>query len=149
VRVSTYEDTRAMWRALFAAPPWYLAPARPLFFLAYTSSAVAAVLETVREQDAFGDEELARLELPVGMIWGAEDALFRLEVGERMLAALPRGRLWAIPRAAHAVQWERPREFLAAVEEFRAAFPLPGGGGAEQDGMEPSAGGARWPHPTT
>ncbi len=149
VRVSTYEDTRALWRALFTAPPWYLAPARPLFFLAYTSPAVAAVLGTVREQDAFGDEELARLDLPVGMIWGAEDALFRLDVGERMLAALPRGRLWPIARAAHAVQWERPREFLAAVEEFRAAFPLPGGGRAEQDGIELPAGGARWPRPTT
>jgi 2-hydroxy-6-oxonona-2,4-dienedioate hydrolase len=148
VRVSTYEDTRAAWRALFSDPPWYLAPGRYLLFLAYTSRAVSAVLETVREEDAFGDDELGRLDLPVGLIWGAEDTLFRVEVGQRMLAALPRGRLWSIPNAGHAVQWQRPREFLAAIDEFRAAFPLLPGAAAEQDGTGLPAGGARWPRPT-
>lgn len=125
VRVETYADTEAVWRALFVAPPWWLRLARYGFFLAYTSRAVAAVLAAVREQDAFDDADLARLEMPVGLVWGARDQLFRVDVGEKMLAALPRGRLWTIAEGAHAVQWECPERFLAAVDQFRAAFPLP------------------------
>ena len=149
VRVSTFADTREMWRALFVSPPWYLRFARWFFFLAYTSRAVSALLGAVREEDAFGDGDMARLELPVGLVWGEQDTLFRLEVGRRMLAALPRGRLWPIAAAGHAVQWERPREFLAAVEAFRAAFPLPDPARTAQDEVDPDPGGARWPRPTT
>jgi 2-hydroxy-6-oxonona-2,4-dienedioate hydrolase len=132
VRVATYDDTRAMWRALFVAPGWWLRAARYGFFLAYTSSAVSAVLDTVQEREAFGDEELARITIPVGLVWGEADALFRVEVGRQMAAALPRARLWTVPEAAHGVQWERPREFIAAVESFRAAFPLPADGGGRK-----------------
>lgn len=134
VRVESVEETRALWRALFVAPPLWLRPARYALWLAYRSPAVAAALATVREEDAFDASDLARLELPVGLIWGAEDRLFRLEVGEAMLRALPRATLARVAGAAHAVQWERSREFVAAVEAFRAAFPLPGPSRAAQDG---------------
>jgi 2-hydroxy-6-oxonona-2,4-dienedioate hydrolase len=149
VRVSTFADTREMWRALFVAPPWYLRFARYFFFLAYTSRAVSALLDAVREEDAFGDAELARLTMPVGLIWGERDLLFRLEVGRRMAAALGQGRLWSIADAGHAVQWERQREFLAAVEEFRAAYPLSAEAEREQDRDDPDPGGTGWPRPTT
>jgi 2-hydroxy-6-oxonona-2,4-dienedioate hydrolase len=133
VRVETYADTRALWRALFVAPPWWMRPARLGIYLAYASSAVAATLATIDEAEAFGDEELARLELPAGLVWGVADNIFRVEVGRAMAAKLPNGRLWEIPEAGHGVQWERPREFLAAVEEFRAAFPLPPAAQRPQD----------------
>lgn len=133
VRVARYQDTEAMWRALFVSPPWWLRRARPIFYLSYRSPEVAEVLATVREEDAFGDEELARLDLPVGLIWGARDELFRLEVGERMAEALPHGRLWSLTGAAHALQWERPADFVAAVRTFRAEMPLPRPGSGAQD----------------
>lgn len=125
VRVETYRDTAAIWHALFVRPPFYLRLGRPLFFLAYTSSAVRAVLATVRQADAFGDEDLRRLACPVGLIWGEEDRLFRAEVGERMQRALPRARLCRVAAAGHAVQWEKTAEFLAGVRDFRRRFPLP------------------------
>ncbi len=134
VRVSSYAESAAMWRALFVSPPWWLRWARPLFYLSYRSPEVAAVLATMREEDAFGNDELARLELPVGLIWGERDELFRIEVGERMVAALPRARLWSIDGAAHALQWERPDEFVAAVQSFRAEMPLPARAQCAQDG---------------
>lgn len=134
VRVTTWADSREIWRALFVAPPWYLRLARYPLYRVYTSRAVAAVLAAVREEDAFGDEELARVTPPVGLVWGEDDTLFRLDAGRKMLAALPAGRLWVVPRAGHAVQWERPGEFLAAVEAFRAQLPLPDSPGAAQDG---------------
>jgi len=133
VRPETLAEARSLWRALFFDPPWWMRPARYGLFLAYRSRAVRAILATVREDDAFGADDLARLDLPVGLIWGREDRLFRAEVGEAMRRALPRAWLESIPAAAHGVQWERPREFVAAVDRFRAAFPLPGGGGRAQD----------------
>ncbi|KAB2966168.1 MAG: alpha/beta hydrolase [Thermoanaerobaculia bacterium] len=155
VRFETLEEARVLWRALFVAPHWWMRPARWGLFLAYRSAAVRAILATVREDDAFDGADLARIDVPVGLIWGAEDRLFRAEVGEAMRRALPRATLEAIPAAAHGVQWERPREFVAAVARFRAAFPLPAGAGREQDperrvpGWPDGRGGGRCPRPTT
>lgn len=124
VRVETYRDSATIWRALFAHPPLLLRLGRPLLYLAYRSEAVRAALGTLREEDAFGDAELARLKMPVGLVWGAEDRLFLREAGERMARALPNGRFVAIAEAGHGVQWERPRKFLEAVQAFRRERPL-------------------------
>ena len=124
VRVETYRDSATIWRALFAHPPLLLRLGRPLLYLAYRSEAVRAALGTLREEDAFGDAELARLKMPVGLVWGAEDRLFLREAGERMARALPDGRFVAIADAGHGVQWERPRKFLEAVQAFRRERPL-------------------------
>lgn len=151
VRVETLADTRAIWRALFVRPPWWLRAGRYGLFLAYSSPAVRAILATVRREDGFDDADLARLSVPTGLIWGREDALFRAEVGERMAAALPRASLTVIPQAAHAVQWERAREFFAAVDRFRGDFPLPPEGAGAQNPLSPTpgGGGGTWPRPTT
>lgn len=134
VRVQTLADIRAMWRALFVHPPWYLRFGHVGLFLLYRLPAVRDTLAAVREQDAFDDAELARIRIPVGLVWGERDTLFRVEVGERMRRALPRATLTVIPDAGHGVQWERPRRFAAAVEEFRRAHPLPPSAGEVQDG---------------
>lgn len=153
VRVETLEDTRELWRALFVRPAWWLRPGRYGLFLAYSSPAVRAILASVRREDGFDAADLARLDLPVGLIWGREDALFRAEVGERMLAALPRATLQVVPEAAHAVQWERPHAFLDAVARFRRDFPLrPAGVDAQDSPGSPSTeprGGGRWPRPSS
>lgn len=158
VRFETLAEAGTLWRALFVAPPWWMRPARWGLFLAYRSAAVRAILATVREEDAFDAADLARIAVPVGLVWGAEDRLFHADVGEAMHRSLPRASLESIPAAAHGVQWERPREFVAAVGRFRAAFPLPAGGtrAQDRDGEQPGepgepggGGGGRCPRPTT
>ncbi len=124
VRVETFKDTAAIWSALFVHPPLLLRLGRPLLYMSYKSSAVRAVLATVREADAFGDDDLAGLEVPVGLIWGTEDQLFLREAGERMAAAIPHAHFYAIPEAGHGVQWERPQEFFEAIRTFRREVPL-------------------------
>lgn len=124
VRVETYRDSAAIWKALFAHPPLWLRLGRPLLYLAYRSEAVRAALGTLQEADAFSDADLARLAVPVGLIWGAEDRLFLREAGERMAHAIPDAHFEAIPDAGHGVQWERPKRFFAAVRAFREARPL-------------------------
>ncbi len=139
VRVETLAEIRPMWRALFTDPPWYLRPARLGFYLLYRTPTVADVLATVREEDAFDDRELAQLPMPVGLVWGANDTLFRPEVGEQMRRAIPRAFLQVIEGAGHGVQWEKPHKFLAAVEAFRRHFPLPAAAGEAQDSLETGA----------
>lgn len=124
VRLETYRDSAEIWRALFVRPPWLLRLGRPFLYLAYRSSAVRAALATLREEDAFGDAELATLKMPVGLVWGAQDRLFLCEAGQRMAQAIPRSRFTAIADAGHGVQWERPREFFEAVRSFRRDLPL-------------------------
>lgn len=128
VNIESYRDTEAMYRALFVAPPLYLRLARPLFFLAYRSAAVQEVVTTVEESQAFDDRDLARLDRPVGLVWGERDSLFRLEAGQAMARALPTARLEVVADAGHAVQWEKTAEFLAAVDRLRARFPPSPGG---------------------
>jgi pimeloyl-ACP methyl ester carboxylesterase len=133
VSVREPADIAAMWRAMFVRPPWFLQLGRFGLYRLYTTPTVREVLAMVREEDAFGDEDLARLTMPVALIWGAGDTLFRPEIGERMRAALPDATLTVIERAGHAVQWERPRQFLGAVERFRREHPLRSTGVAAQD----------------
>ncbi len=138
VRVATLADTREIWSALFYRPKWWLRPGRYGLFLAYSSSAVRAILASVRREDAFEAVDLERLELPVGLIWGREDRLFRAEVGEAMHAHLRRSTLAVVPEAAHGVQWERAHEFFAAVDRFRSAFPGDSGAGPLPDAPRPA-----------
>ena len=124
VKVSKPEQIGAMWRAMFVRPPWFLRLGRPLLYLLYSTPTVRDVLASVREEDAFDENDLARLTMPVALVWGERDELFRPEVGARMAAALPRATLTVVPGAGHAVQWERPAAFLEAVRRFRREFPL-------------------------
>jgi len=140
VRLESYADSAGIWRALFASPPLWLRAARPLLYLAYRSPEVATALGSLAPEDAYGDADLAALDLPVGLVWGEEDRLFLVETGRRMAAALPHGRLWSLAGAGHALQWERPGAFLEAVEAFRAAFPLPSLRPGAQDGSATTTG---------
>lgn len=125
VEVASYADSRAIWRALFDRPPWYLRWGRPFLFLAYRSEAVAAAIATVREEDAFDDAELSRVDIPTGLIWGERDLLFRAEDGRRMAAAIRGSRFYLVAGAGHSVQWERPEQFRELAGRFRREAPLP------------------------
>jgi len=133
VRVQTPGDIRGMWQALFVRPPWFLRLGQFGLFLLYRTPTVQDVLATVREADAFDDGDLARIRIPVGLIWGERDTLFRVEVGHAMRRALPEAELTVVPAAGHGVQWEKPTEFLAAVRDFRSRHPLPAAGSPAQD----------------
>jgi pimeloyl-ACP methyl ester carboxylesterase len=155
VRVQTLADIGAMWKALFVEPPWFLRLGRYGLYLLYRTPTVRDVLATVREADAFDDEDLARIAVPVGLVWGENDTLFRVEGGQAMRRALPDATLTVIPLAGHGVQWERPHEFLAAIAAFRAATSLPPAAGAVEDrpaaegACAGAAGGSPCTHPTT
>lgn len=118
VRVETRKDLDSLYDAIFADPPWALRLVREAFFHAYRSQGVASILGSIREEDAYDADDLARLDLPTGVIWGTEDGLFPPEVARATAEALPESRLWLLRDCGHNPHWEKPRELVRAVQEF-------------------------------
>ena len=125
ITVRDTADVTALLPALFAHVPAALHLARRAFRAAYTSPAVTSALAKLEAHDTFGDEDLARIEVPTALIWGEEDGLFHLETARRMAAALPQATLYPLPGCAHALHWERPQALVEAVANFRRASALP------------------------
>lgn len=122
VTVTEPADVEPLYGALFQRVPLPLrGVGRRAFFRAYSSPAVQGVNARIGEADAYGDRELATIVQPAALIWGEHDGLFRLAAAERMAAAMPRARLYTLAGAGHGVQWERPRELAAAIDDFRGS----------------------------
>lgn len=119
LRIHDSEGAARVVSAMFLKPPL----PRPLmaraFRAAFTSPAVVGPLGKLCEADALGEEDLARIEAPVALVWGERDGVFEVETADRMAAALPRAHVYRLP-AAHVVQWDRPGHLVAAVRDFRA-----------------------------
>ena len=59
-----------------------------------------------------------RLDVPALLLWGREDRVVPLWVGERLAAELPRARLHVLERCGHVPPEERPQESLESVLRF-------------------------------
>ncbi len=125
VAIETLDDVDRFYRALFVRTPLVLRGARRAFRGAYSSPGVRHVLATTSEADVYDDDDLARLEQPVGLIWGEADGLFDLTAARRMAAAIRRSQLVVLPRCAHGLQWERPRELARAVRRLQSSLDRP------------------------
>lgn len=60
------------------------------------------------------------LDVPALLLWGREDRVVPLAVGERLEKDLPRARLVVLERCGHLPAEERPREALRVLREFLA-----------------------------
>jgi acetyl esterase/lipase len=69
-------------------------------------------------------ERLTRITCPTLLVRGAESDVLSPELAERVVAALPDGRIVEVPEAGHTVPGDRPREFVEVVRGFLS----PGGG---------------------
>lgn len=125
VTLRTNADVDRLYRALFFRVPWAMRLARRGFLQAFSSPAVTAVLTTTREEDVFGDHDLARITCPAAVVWAEHDGLFPLAVGRRIAAALPNSTFYDIPRCGHAAHWERPAALIEAIRDFRSRHPDP------------------------
>lgn len=63
-------------------------------------------------------EDVRRVECPVLFVWGEEDAVIPVQVGEVAASYFLDARLVKIPEAGHSAYFERPRVFNAHVEKF-------------------------------
>jgi pimeloyl-ACP methyl ester carboxylesterase len=128
-RLVTVGDLAAVDRlygALFVKAPWLLRVSRGTFLKAYTSPGVRKILSQTEEADAFDDRDLARLAMPVAILWGERDGLFDLKTAKAMAAAtaaIPGSTLTVIPGCGHALHLECPRRLVEALEAIRRTTP--------------------------
>lgn len=74
------------------------------------------------------DTRLGSVTQPTLIVWGAQDKLIPLSVGEKMHALLPESHFVAVPGCGHVGPSECAAEFeRAAAEFFEAAVPAKGG----------------------
>jgi pimeloyl-ACP methyl ester carboxylesterase len=77
------------------------------------STQIGAAVATVLRSDL--RSELARLEGPLGVIWGWRDQIVPITALRSIRTVRPDAVVATIPRAAHVPQVERPGEFVTAV----------------------------------
>jgi pimeloyl-ACP methyl ester carboxylesterase len=69
------------------------------------------------------DNKLQTVNMPVLIVWGKEDAMTPLSVGERMRAAMPQSLLYVYDGTGHMAPTERSQEVSDAVVKFLQANP--------------------------
>jgi pimeloyl-ACP methyl ester carboxylesterase len=127
VMVEDLAGVDRLYPALFARVPWLMRVSRTGFLEAYTSPSVKNVLAGLTEADTFDDADLARLRMPVELIWGDRDGLFTVETARTMAAALPNARLQVLSGRGHALHLECPGDLVAALQRLRRAAAPPAG----------------------
>ena len=117
-------DVDGLYGALFSRPPAILRLSRWAFFRTYTSEAVRSILDSTREEHAFGDQDLARITAPTALIWGEHDGVFSIEAGRAMALAMPNASFYPLADCGHVAHWEKAGPTRAALRDFRQRFPL-------------------------
>ena len=123
VRVHDMAGVDLLYGAMFGRTPWVMRHSRDGFLRAYTSGAVRSLLDSLAERDTYRARDLARLAMPVALIWGERDGIFSLDTARAMAAAIPRARLYVLRGCGHAVHLECPRALVGALEQVRREIP--------------------------
>ena len=88
----------------------------------YTDAYLSTVRSMAGPTALLGGHDLSaslqRLQMPVQLIWGANDPLFPVAHAARAHALIERSRLTVIEGAGHTPQAERPEEFNRVLHKF-------------------------------
>jgi len=91
----------------------------PILFTDAARAGPITILKAARElltTDIRG--QLARIHAPTLVLWGANDAIVPLELGQRLADALPNAGLVVIEDAGHNPMWDRAEAFNRVVLDF-------------------------------
>jgi pimeloyl-ACP methyl ester carboxylesterase len=75
-------------------------------------------IDSVLRGDDVLDNKLAAIKQPTLIIWGREDGLTPLSMGERFKKEIAGSELFIIEKCGHVPQLEKPAEFNAALSKF-------------------------------
>ena len=92
----------------------------------YHNAYLATIRSLVTPRALFGADydltnRLSEIDMPVQLIWGADDPLFPIAHATRAHAAIAHSRLAVIEGAGHSPQSERPEEFNRVLDRFLAS----------------------------
>ena len=102
-----------LWGAIAEPQRLSADDARMMLSVSRGSTEIGAAVAAVLRADL--RSELARLEAPLGVIWGWRDRIVPITTLRSIRAVRPDVVVATIPRAAHVPQVERPGEFVAAL----------------------------------
>jgi pimeloyl-ACP methyl ester carboxylesterase len=68
--------------------------------------------------------KLGQISVPTLVVWGANDRLLPVTLGQQLSQAIPDARLTVIPRAGHNPMWDQPEAFNTTVINFLAESPV-------------------------
>jgi len=123
VTVRDDADVERLYGALFQRVPWIFRLSRTTFRRVFQSPVVKGILADLDERDLFGPEDIARLQVPVAVIWAEHDGLFSAAVGRQIARAARQGAFYLVPGVGHGLHWEAPRRLVAAMEEAERELP--------------------------
>ena len=103
-----------LWGAIAEAERLSADDARMMVRASVGSTRIGASVTAVLRADLRG--ELARVEAPLGLIWGWRDRIVPIATLRTIRAVRPDAVVATIPRAAHVPQVECPHEFVTALK---------------------------------
>ena len=136
--VRTDADAVRLTRTLFHRPPRLALLLGPGMRRMHATPAVRAIRNGTQPDDHVPAEVLARLRVPVLLLWGGSEKLLPLEMLAWYRANLPRSaQIEVVDGFGHVPQMERPRELVDRLARFAAEAGLsPDGPGTS--GRRPS-----------
>jgi abhydrolase domain-containing protein 6 len=115
-------EARVFLNRILALHPWVPGWVLDDFVRRLNSSTIRKIIEAITEAD-FLDPQLPQVQIPVDLIWGAQDELIGLDQAQRFQAGLPHARLHLIARCGHLPMIERPWRFRRLLLEILEGRP--------------------------
>jgi pimeloyl-ACP methyl ester carboxylesterase len=114
---------RRLLLGLTAADPAAIAPTQARMMIDASASArrTGEALHTITRADL--RPLLARLDVPLGVIWGARDRTVPIRHAEAIRRARPGAEVVVLERAGHVAMVEQPEEFARALDSLLARLP--------------------------
>ena len=113
--LNSVSDTRRLLNNLWYRYPWYFKPFAGSIYRELRRRGMNEMVNSI-DSSSFLVEELARLRMPVSIIWGRQDAVISPECVNVLTRFLPHARVGFIERCGHVPQLERPAQFISAME---------------------------------
>jgi pimeloyl-ACP methyl ester carboxylesterase len=114
------EYVRARMEEVFYDPAWvtpaWVESVRRLVSERATARRVVRFAHAARRHSIEG--RLPEIRVPTLLVWGKEDRVTPLEVGERFHALVPGSQFWTLTNCGHAPMLEQPHAFNAIVREW-------------------------------
>lgn len=111
---NTFHDLAIVEKMLSAPAP----TAEQQEILLKNGHTMAALAWQPRLHDPFLHKWLHRVTMPVKLVWGADDKIMPLAVGQALQKLLPNSHLDVFNQCGHLPQIERAAEFSASVKQF-------------------------------
>lgn len=117
-KIGSYVDYVRMMRHLWNRVPLYIYPFSLTGFYQFMRQPDPGVLLDSISREHFVNEELAKMKVPVSVIWGMKDKLIQEIVGRTIAQNAPGARFYPIEKAGHMPQLERPAELYATIDQI-------------------------------